>query len=276
MDNEFADRAREILGLVGRLRAEMGLHEATTVAIERYVDDEPNPELRRLGEVLLLARRQALLQQRLDDDREALHHGHLSHEELTSTGHHYEMLRREACTYNHLLRGFIEACGQYFSRDGLLDWLAEASQGRREWVKSEVTGALSEIALHAALQGLPELRGLRYATLEEDLAGYDFVADWHEKMLTVDAKTGFYQPLSERKHGHKHLEISVPREAVKDLRVTRHGLDLLRQEVRQALGRDREAAREYHDERRSDEQRGAPEGRWQRHAAQYHSRLANA
>jgi len=76
---------------------------------------------------------------------------------------------------------------------------------------------------------------LRYGTVEEDLAGYDFVSNWHGRMVTVDAKTGFYAPLSERKHGHKHLEISVPREAVKDFRVTRRGLDILRHEVRQAL-----------------------------------------
>jgi hypothetical protein len=100
-----------------------------------------------------------------------------------------------------------------------------------------MAGAVSEMALHAALQGLPELKELRYATIEEDLAGYDFVAEWQGKLLTVDAKTGLYYPLSERVHGHRHLEISVPREAVKDFKVTRKGLDLLRHEVRQALQR---------------------------------------
>lgn len=231
----FARRAEEVLEMVARLRTEWGLDEAVRLAVERYVEDEPHPELRRLAEVVAYARRQALLQQQLDDDRERLHHGHLNHEQLVETGHHYEAVRYEACKYNHWLRNLIETCGHYCSRDDLMGWLVTGSQGRVEWAKGELTGALSEVALHAALQGLPELRGLRYATLEEDLAGYDFVAEWQGNRLTIDAKTGFYRPLMERKHGHRHLEISVPREVVKDLRVTRHGLDLLRREARQAL-----------------------------------------
>jgi hypothetical protein len=236
LDGEaFRERARQMLGLIDDLRGQVGLIDAINTAIERYVNDEPNGELKRFGEVLGYARRQALIQQRLDDDREALHHGHLNHEQLEETGHHYETLRHEACNYNHVLRGLIEGCGQYFSRDELMGWLTTASQGRGEWAKAELTGAISEMALHAALQGVPELKDLRYASVGEDLAGYDFVAEWQGKLLTVDAKTGLYMPLSERKHGHRHLEISVPREAVKDFRVTRRGLDLLRHEVRQAL-----------------------------------------
>jgi len=235
---DFAKRADEILGLIGRLRLGHSLGEAIDLAEERFVVGEANAELRRFGEVMVLARRQAVIQSQLDDDREALHHGHLDHEELTSVGHHYEMLRREACSYNHLLRGFIESCGQYFSRHELMGWLTSASAGRGVWAKGEVTGAVSEIALHAALQGLPELRGLRYASVGEDLIGYDFVGEWQGKLLTIDAKTGFYRPLLERKHGHRHLEISVPREVVKELRVNHRGLALLRRQVRQVLGRD--------------------------------------
>lgn len=236
----FARRADDILALMATLRTQLGLEEAIRVVAERYVDGEEHPELRRLAEVISYARRQALIQQRLDDDREQLHSGLLEHDERVSVGHHYEMLRHQACEYNHLLRGLIESSGQYFSREDLMGWLVTASQGRAEWATGEVTGAVSEVALHAALQGLPELRGLRYATLEEDLAGYDFVAEWRGKLLTLDAKTGFYRPLTERKHGHKHLEISVPRESIKGFRVTRRGLDLLRTEVKQALGRQPE------------------------------------
>jgi hypothetical protein len=234
----FRRRAEEMLDLITHLRGELGLTEAINVVIDRFVDGEAHPELKRFAEVMALARRQALLQQRLDEDREQLHGGRLDHEARVSVGHHYEMLRHEACRYNHLLRSLIEGCGEYFDRDDLMRWLVSASQGRAQWAKAEITGASSEVALHAALQGLPELRYLRYATLEEDLTGYDFVAEWQGNLLTIDAKTGFYRPLSERKHGHRHLEISVPREAIKDFRVTRRGLDLLRHEVRQALQRN--------------------------------------
>lgn len=229
-------RAQEIIHEIDRLRGELGMNEAVAVVIERFVELEQQPELRRLGEVLGLARRQALVQEWLDDDREALHHGNLNHEERISKGQHYEMLRHQACQYNHLLRGLIETCGQYFTREELMAWMTSASLGRNVWAKGEITGAVSEIALHAALQGVPEIRGLRYATVEEDLMGYDFVGQWQNKLLTIDAKTGFYRPLSERKHGHRHLEISVPREAVKDLHINHRGLRLLRAEVRQALG----------------------------------------
>jgi hypothetical protein len=234
-DEQFARRAQAILDDITVVRAERGLQDAILESVDKYVHDEINPELKSFGEVLLLARRQALLQEKLDEDREELHHGHLSHEEKASRGHHYEMLRREACEYNHMLRGLIEKSGEYFTRDELTKWLTTASQGRAKWVHGEVSGSISEIALHAALQGLTELRDMRYGTLEEDLAGFDFCAQWQGQLVTVDAKTGFYPPLSEYKHGHRHLEISVPHESVDDFRVTRRGLDLLRHEVRQAL-----------------------------------------
>ncbi len=231
----FARRAGEILTTLEELRQERGWAEAVTAAIEEFVEREPQAELRRFGEALALARRMAVVQERLDDDRQRLHHGELNHEQRVSVGHHYEMLRQDACTYNHLLREVMETSGQYFLHRELEDWLVEASRGRHEWVWAEMSGAASEIALHAALQGLPELRGLRYATVEEDLAGYDLVAEWQGKLLTIDVKTGRYFPLTERKHGHRHLEISVPREVVREFGVTRKGLDLLRAEARRAL-----------------------------------------
>jgi hypothetical protein len=234
----FASRAEQILSYISQRRAETGLQEAINEIMEKFVELEPHPELVRLAEVLGLARRQAMIQVQLDDDREALHHGNLSHDERLSVSHHYEMLRQQACSYNHLLRGLIESCSQYFYREELMSWMVGASSGQANWAKGEITGAASEIALHAALQGLPEIRGLRYASVEEDLVGYDFVGEWQGKMLTVDAKTGFYPPLSEQKHGHRHLEISVPREVVKDLRVNHRGLALLRREVRVILQRD--------------------------------------
>ncbi len=231
----FAHRSVEILTFVDELRREWGLNEAIRTAEEYYVDEEEQPELARLARVVLGGREQALLQQQLDEDREQLHSGRLNHDERVSTGHHYEMLRREACEYNHELRGLIELDGHNFSRAELTDWLGRAAQGRHAWAQGEITGAVSEVAMHAALQGLPELRDVRYGTLDEDLAGYDFVMHWHGQLVTIDAKTGMYRPLTERKHGHKHLEVSVPREVVADFWVTRRGLNLLRNDVRQAL-----------------------------------------
>jgi hypothetical protein len=234
---DFARRAQEVLSTTARLRGQWGLSEAVAAVMEQFVDSEAHAELRSLGLVLAMARRQALLQQQLDEDRDELHSGRLTHEELDALDHHYEMLRREACEYNHELRDLIEGSGHYFSRDELTGWMVEASQGRHQWARGEITGAISEVALHQALRGMPELQDLRYSTLAEDLAGFDFVAAWQGRMVSVDAKTGLYRPLSERKHGHLHLEISVPREAVKGFQVTHHGLNLLRQEVRQALHR---------------------------------------
>ena len=228
-------RAEEILGLLGDGRRSRETQAVVEQIDERLVEHEPDPQLRRLAEVLILARRQAVMQAQLDDDREALHHEHLTHEEHISVGHHYEMLRHQACTYNHLLRGLIESGSQHFTRDELMAWMTGASFGRDAWAKGEVTGAVTEIALHAALQGLPELRNVRYGSVEEDLTGYDFVAEWYGKLLTIDAKTGHYPPLSELKHGHRHLEISVPREAIRDLRIGRRDLALVRGEVRLAL-----------------------------------------
>ncbi len=235
LHRDFERRAHEIIDFINAQRPLVGLPEALTEAWERFVAAEPNLELRRFGEVIADARRQAVTQRRLDDDRERLHHGHLNHEELAELGHHYELLRYQACVYNHMLRGLIERHHDQFTRETLTAWLISASQGVRDWAVAEVTGSVSEVALHAALVGLPELVNLRYGTVEDDLKGYDFVADWQGALVTIDAKTGMYHPLTERKHGHRHLEISVPRQLVDDFRVTRAGLDLLRHEARQAL-----------------------------------------
>jgi hypothetical protein len=159
----------------------------------------------------------------------------LSHQENLSVGHHYEELRYEACAYNHQLRGFIEAHREYVDRYDLTHWLAEAAGGRHQWAEGEITGAMSEIALHAALMGLPELKDLRYGTLEEDLRGNDFLCSWQGRTVSVDAKTGYYHPLTQHKHGQEHLEISVPRDVVQGFRLTRRGLDDLRRDVRRAL-----------------------------------------
>jgi hypothetical protein len=236
--DDFVGRADAILGLISDERGRLGLHEAINLVVERFVEAESHPELKRLGEVLALARRQGVIQEQLDNDREALHHGGLNHEELTERGHHYEMLRHQACSYNHLLRGLIESCGHHFSRDELTNWLSNASSGREEWARGEITGAASEVALHAALQGLPELRSLRYGSVGEDLKGYDFVGEWQGALLTIDAKTGYYPPLSEYKHGHRHLEVSVPREATKDLQINHRALARVRAEVRQVMRAD--------------------------------------
>jgi hypothetical protein len=232
---DFTRRAEEIISHIHQLRAELGLSAALTHTWERYVEAETNPELRRFSEVIADARRQAMLQRRLDVDREQLHHGHLTHDQLRETSYHYVTLRREVCVYNHLVRGVIEHHWEHFHRDELTDWLTRASQGVRTWAVAEITGSISEIALHVAMAGLPELRNVRYATVEEDLKGYDFVAEWQGRLVTIDAKTGLYRPQTLRKHGYLHLEISVPREAVADFRVTRRGLDVVRHEVRQAL-----------------------------------------
>lgn len=231
----LAERAGEILQTIEEYRAGLGLTDALILVHERFVDHEDDEDLRALGELLARARRLSLVQNQLDEDREKLHHGHLDHERREEVGHHYEMLRYEACNYNHRLRNFIEAHREQVSRHELTRWLTTASQGRREWVEGEITGAVSEVALHMALMGLPELRGLRYATLEEDLKGYDFIADWQGKLVTIDAKTGRYHPLSQRKHGHRHLEVSVPREIVNGFRVSKRGLDIVRHETRRVL-----------------------------------------
>jgi hypothetical protein len=245
----FAWRAQDIIGVIEDRRGEIGLNKAIDEAMEQFVDPEPNQELKRFAEVVALARRQAMLQEWLDDDRERLHHGHLDHEGLVRVGQHYETLRHEACVYNHKLRAVIETSGHFFSRDDLMGWLVSVSQGRHEWARAELTGAISEVALHAALQGLPELVGLRYGTVEEDLAGYDFITEWQGNLLSIDAKTGRYWPLFERKHGHRHLEVSVPREVVgDDFRLAKHGLNRLRAGVRQALNSQNQGHSQFRQE----------------------------
>jgi hypothetical protein len=205
---DFAQLAERWQEAVQRYRASMPFNEAVMAAREEVVEGQDNPHLAQLGVLLAMARHMALLQGQLDDDRGRLHHSRLGHEALVSLGHHYEALRYEACAYNHQLRAFIDEHVELVSHKQLVGWLGAAAQGRYEWAESEVSGAASEVALHAALSGLPELSEVRYASLEEDLRGFDFMAQWQGQLLTIDAKTGHYPALAQRKHGHRHLEVS--------------------------------------------------------------------
>ncbi len=212
-----------------------GKSEAVNYLEEVYANGSRMEPMSRLALLLLHAGQHAKLQTLLDSDREALHGGRLDHEQRIETSNHYETLRHAACEYNHAVRSFIESHREDVTRDQLVDWLSQASLGNHRWADGEVTGATSEIALHAALMGMPELAGLRYATLEEDLHGFDFTAEWQGQEVTIDAKTGRYAPIVERMRGHRHLEIYVPRDAMEGFRLTRHGLDSLRREMRVAL-----------------------------------------
>ena len=212
----------------------LGTSDAVHYLEEVYANGSHTELVSSLATVLLHARSHAKLQPLLDADREALHSGLLDHFQRLETGHHYETLRHAACEYNHAVRSFIEAHREMVARDQLVAWLGEFG-GSNRWADAEVTGATSEIALHAALMGLPELANLRYATLDEDLHGFDFTAEWQGQQITIDAKTGRYTPIVERMRGHRHLEIYVPRDAMDGFRLTRHGLDSLRREIRVAL-----------------------------------------
>lgn len=232
---DLPELVEHVLAEYQDLSRDRGQSEAAAHLQEHYDSDDVAPELQLLAEVLLKSGRQAEIQDQLNADRELLHHGHLSHEQLIERGKHYETLRHAACEYNHLVRGLIEGHRDQFTREQLTDWMTRASGNHPRWATGEITGPLSEIALHAALMGLPELSGLRYATLDEDLHGYDFVAQWRGGLVTIDAKTGRYAPITERMHGHRHLELYVPREVMDGFRLTRHGLDALRREARVAL-----------------------------------------
>lgn len=234
VDSELQTKVDCLLQDMAQLTHLYGRSEAAT-SIEETYDLDSDPVLGQLAKLLTRAERQALMQDQLNANRSDLHSGLLSHNQRLETGHHYETLRYSACEYNHLVRSFIEAHREDVSHKQLIDWLTEASQGQRRWADGEVTGATSEIALHAALMGMPELSGLRYATLEEDLHGFDFTAEWQGQQVTIDAKTGRYAPIVERMRGHRHLEIYVPRDVMDGFRLTRHGLDSLRREMRVAL-----------------------------------------
>lgn len=233
-ESNYATLAHTVLREIAELEQVHGHDEALRQLIDHYQGHGHEHE-GRLARLLLHARQQARLQDQLNHDRQALHAGRLGHEERASLGHHYETIRYAACEYNHTVRGFIESNREHVSRDELTGWLTTASRGRHGWAEGEVTGAISEIALHAALMGMPELSGVRYATLDEDLHGFDFMATWQGRPVTIDAKTGHYPPITNHHHGQLHLEISVPREALDGFRLTRGGLDGVRHDVRKGL-----------------------------------------
>jgi hypothetical protein len=233
---EFRARAELIVGEVRQAMTSGDLPSVLNELKDKYLGGtEDDIELTRLTSILLNSRQQALLQDQLNRDRLQLHSGELTHDEKISVGTHYELLRREACEFNHALRLLMENNAEDFTREELTLWVGKASQGRYKWAEGEITGAVSEIAVHAALQGLPELQGVRYGTVDEDLVGYDFVCTWQGQILSVDAKTGHYPPVEELKHGHRHIEVSVPREIIKDFTATKRGLSVIRFDIRHAL-----------------------------------------
>lgn len=231
----FVARAADIITTVSDgLRDSKPLHEAIGIAIENYIGHPDDDEkLQKFSHLIVNARKQAMIQDQLNEDRRLLHSGTLSTEDDISRGKHYDMLRREACEYNHELRKFIEGHSGDVTRDELTGWLSRASQGRNKWAEGEITGAVSEAAVHMALQGMPELRGLRHGTVDEDLRGLDFVGQWQGRLVTFDAKTGDYLPLTVKKNGHMHIELSVPR--IVGFRLTPHDLDNVRYDARHAM-----------------------------------------
>jgi hypothetical protein len=234
--NEYLNRAELIIDEIQKGLAKHPQNEVIDDLREKYLyKSDDDIELQRLTQVMLRSRQQSDIQDALNADRTRLHDHGLTHEEKISVGAHYEMLRHEACEFNHALRTLMENNGKYFTRDQLTGWIGKASHGHYRWAEGEITGAASEIAVHAALQGLPELKGVRYGTIAEDLAGYDFVCVWMGSLLSVDAKTGHYPPVEEIKHGHRHIEVSVPREIIKGFNVTRKGLAIIRFDIRHAL-----------------------------------------
>jgi len=265
---QIADRVADIARFFEETRRHLSQREILTAAWEKYVEGEQNPELRRLSEIVADARRQVMIQRQLDDDRERLHHERMDHHQHVALAQHYDTLREEACVFNHSLRRFIEGYAGEVNENEVMEWLMIAGFGAREWAESEVIGAVSEIALLTALKDMPELSQVRHATVEEDLHGFDFMAVWRRQPVTIDAKTGLYPPLTLRKRGHRHLEVSVPRQAVRNLRLTPDGLSLLMYEIREALGEPvngRGGGRLAHRLREREH--------WQRHSIQRH-RLA--
>jgi|GEM_PF-1265449 hypothetical protein len=241
--SQVVDRAETIVSDLDSFRAQHGQSEALTLVWEKYVEAETDPDMRRLGELIADSRRQAMIQHQLDDDREAMHSGRLNREQFQEMQHRFDTLRRNACVYNHMTRVFIDEYAEVVSEHEIVDWMIGASFGARQWALAVVRGAVSEIALRRALLNMPELSGVRHSTVEEDLVGIDFIAQCQGQVLTIDAKSGLYRPLSLHKRGHRHLEISVPRDAIEKLRLSDEGEKLLHEEIRQALGESGEKAR---------------------------------
>ncbi len=147
-------------------------------AHEAYDLNEPNPELKKFGRLMILARlafREDEKASRLGDMKAARRRQgqDLSEEEADN----WRKSVRVVCAYNQLIGSMVASHEKAIPRKRLVSWLGRAAGGKPVWAEHRVAGAATELAAGKLLQTVPGLTGVMHGDLDQDILGQDFVFD---------------------------------------------------------------------------------------------------
>lgn len=162
---EFEAQAEDIFATMNQALDEgKPLREGYRMANEAYVQEEENPELSKLADLILSAPAAA----RAHNELNSQSRGYLDHE-------HHEQLINLQVGYINKLRSFIFDNASQLDRKQLREWVEKGSNGDEDWAERIMTGATGEVAVARQLQRTKGVRSVRFGTPEEDKTGIDMV-----------------------------------------------------------------------------------------------------
>lgn len=188
-------------------------HYTKTEAYETYVEQEEQPVLQELSELLINARAMFKTQQRLT---------HLSQAERPQKLPEYRALKAASAEYNGHLREFIDANRAKIGPLQLRSWLERASSSS-QWTGRVLGGIIPEVAAKAELRSLPDVAGVRFSTVSEDLHGVDLVATLHDgRTRNIDIKASDRYQHGDMTITKDGLKLVIPPEQLDGFRVAKN------------------------------------------------------
>lgn len=201
---------------------------------QSFVDDEVNPELRALAEIVMMAPAAASLDRQFEEHKLKLEDKSLSDEERAREKDISARVKKPLVGYNHRLRDFIADNIDSLEKEEFTEMLGRAGKDET-WSRKLVTGIAAEVALTEYLSRLPEVSSVKTATNGEDSLGIDLVARMEDgRRVPLDVKSGNSQPRGGVEPGRYSVKLGVPSEAIGQWRIIPEYDGLIRDRLQQA------------------------------------------
>lgn len=179
---EFEAQAEDIFATMNQaLNEGKPLREGYRIASEAYVQQEENPDLRQLADLILAAPAAARAHEQLATMRQQ------RSQRLDRQA--FERLKNQVIGYNDSLRNFIFTNSSQVDRSTMTEWVEKGSNGNTEWTKQVMNGIAAEVAVARQIQRTEGVASIRFSTPEEERKGIDIVATFSDgETLSIDVK----------------------------------------------------------------------------------------
>ncbi len=196
---------------------------------EIYVEDVADERLRRFAVALIDAPIQAQRDATLTKLRQELAANPHDEDKLAKM----RELKYRACEYNHVVRDTILQGRRQFDRPTPTSWMTGATSSRYpRWARDTIAGASAEVALYDALNTMPEMADVAFASTEKDLRGIDIEAQSDGRPIGFDVKFGEKETRrSVRGSGHNQMTHAT----ISDLSLSNWGHQHLVEKIRNAV-----------------------------------------